>query len=341
MAVLVRYAALALAGLVVLSAGPVVPKPKELPLTPVPIEVRAAPIMAFERGTSERLRFGALEFRGGLVLSSDYPGFGGISGMSLDATGTHLLAVTDAGLWLRARIMTDGDRPVALADATMSAILGPNGRPLAASGRGDVEGLTFDGGTAYISIERIHSIYRFDIGKDGLTARGQEKVLPHEVQKLRSNRGLEAIVAVPTGNPLAGALIAIAESGETDADHMPGFLIGGPSPGIFRLKQSDNFSVTDAALLPGGMLLVLERRFSPLRGPAMRIRRVPLATIKPGLLVDGEVLVEANFAYEIDNMEAIAVHRNAAGETLITLISDDNFNPLQRTILLRFALVER
>jgi hypothetical protein len=39
-------------------------------------------------------------------------------------------------------------------------------------------------------------------------------------------------------------------------------------------------------------------------------------------------------------MEALAVHRNAAGETILTLISDDNFNPLQRTILLRFALVQ-
>jgi hypothetical protein len=40
-------------------------------------------------------------------------------------------------------------------------------------------------------------------------------------------------------------------------------------------------------------------------------------------------------------MEAIAVHRNAGGETIITLLSDDNFNRLQRTILLRFALIER
>jgi hypothetical protein len=39
-------------------------------------------------------------------------------------------------------------------------------------------------------------------------------------------------------------------------------------------------------------------------------------------------------------MEALGVHRNAAGETILTIISDDNFNPLQRTILLRFALVE-
>jgi hypothetical protein len=38
-------------------------------------------------------------------------------------------------------------------------------------------------------------------------------------------------------------------------------------------------------------------------------------------------------------MEGIALHRNASGETILTLISDDNFLPFQRTLLLQFALV--
>ena len=44
---------------------------------------------------------------------------------------------------------------------------------------------------------------------------------------------------------------------------------------------------------------------------------------------------------EIDNMEGLAVHRNAQGRTILTLISDDNFNRrFQRTLLMQFALVE-
>jgi hypothetical protein len=35
----------------------------------------------------------------------------------------------------------------------------------------------------------------------------------------------------------------------------------------------------------------------------------------------------------------MAVHR-AAGATIVTLISDDNFGALQRTLLLEFELVE-
>jgi hypothetical protein len=72
----------------------------------------------------------------------------------------------------------------------------------------------------------------------------------------------------------------------------------------------------------------------------MRIRRVVLAQVKPGALLDGTVLIEAGNSHQIDNMEALAVHRNAAGETILTILSDDNLSKLQRTLLLRFALVE-
>ncbi len=43
--------------------------------------------------------------------------------------------------------------------------------------------------------------------------------------------------------------------------------------------------------------------------------------------------------YDIDNMEGLAVHRTDAGDIILTLISDDNFSPLQRTLLLQFRLV--
>jgi hypothetical protein len=99
---------------------------------------------------------------------------------------------------------------------------------------------------------------------------------------------------------------------------------------MFSIKRIDEFDISDAALLPEG----------DLTGIAMRIRRIALAGIRPGALVDGPVLIEANMGHQIDNMEGLAVHRGAAGETVLTLISDDNFSPLQRTVLLQFTLVE-
>jgi hypothetical protein len=56
-------------------------------------------------------------------------------------------------------------------------------------------------------------------------------------------------------------------------------------------------------------------------------------------VLDGDVLVEADMSFDIDNMEGLAVHVGPRGDLIVTLISDDNFNPyLQRNILLQFAL---
>ena len=64
-----------------------------------------------------------------------------------------------------------------------------------------------------------------------------------------------------------------------------------------------------------------------------------MSELKADAVVDGRPVIEADLAYQIDNMEGIAVHRNAAGETIITVISDDNFLLIQRTLLLQFAVV--
>ena len=96
------------------------------------IEVRAAPVAFFDNRDPARTRFGALEFRGGLALTSSYEPFGGISAIHVDPDGSHFLALTDNGSWLRGRTVYDGDRPVGIADAEMAPILGPDGRPRAA-----------------------------------------------------------------------------------------------------------------------------------------------------------------------------------------------------------------
>jgi hypothetical protein len=41
-----------------------------------------------------------------------------------------------------------------------------------------------------------------------------------------------------------------------------------------------------------------------------------------------------------DNFEGIAVRRSKPDETLIYIVSDDNFHALQRTLLLMFSLAE-
>jgi hypothetical protein len=86
--------------------------------------------------------------------------------------------------------------------------------------------------------------------------------------------------------------------------------------------------------------LLLERKFSWTSGLSIRIRRIALGDIMPNALVDGAILFEADLGYEIDNMEGLSVHRSAGGEIVLTLISDDNFSMIQRTLLLQFTLAE-
>ncbi len=68
------------------------------------IEISARPITHFNRADPKATRFGVLEFRGGLVLSSPEQEFGGWSGLVMESDGSSLFAVSDAGSWLTADV---------------------------------------------------------------------------------------------------------------------------------------------------------------------------------------------------------------------------------------------
>lgn len=306
------------------------------------IPVHARPIPHFSQREPSRQRFGALDYLGGVSLTSPFRGFGGLSGLVLDARGERFTALSDKGRWFAGRIVYQAGRIVGLADVETAPIRGPDGRPITAHGWFDTESLTVNDGVAYVGLERVNQILRFaDFGRDGIEARGEAiGGAPAALRRLPFNKGLEALAFVPEGRPLGGTLIAISERGLDASGHISAFLIGGPMPGSFAIRRTDNYDVSDAALLPGGDLLLLERKFSLLTGVGIRIRRIALSALAPDQVVDGPSLFEADLANEIDNFEGLAIHRNAAGETILTMISDDNFSPIQRTLLLQFRLTE-
>jgi hypothetical protein len=309
---------------------------------PVKIAVDATPIVSFDNRDPAQLRFGDLLFRGGLALTSKAESFGGISALNIEGDGTRFLAITDNGSWLRGRFVYEKGKLIGVTDAEMAPILGADGKPLAAQGRYDVESLTELDGQHYIGIERVEQIVRLDYRRDGLLARGTAIPVPPDFKTFANNKSLECLAAAPKNSPLAGNLIVITEESLDSAGNHRSFLMkpDGSQAERFSVKRSDDYDVTDCTILPPGDLLILERRYSPARGVAMRIRRIPLTAIKPGALVDGRVLIDADMAFQVDNMEGIAVHRNADGETVITLVSDDNFSVIQRNLLLQFTLVE-
>ncbi len=197
-----------------------------------------------------------------------------------------------------------------------------------------------DGSFVYIGLERANQVLRFDFSKGFTRSTGEVVPTQAAVRKLPNNKGLEALVWVPKNLPLAGTLIAISERGLDANGNLIAFLVGGKTPGQFSVRRTDNFDVSDAVLLPSGDLLLLERKFSWLGGIGIRIRRVALASVAPGALVDGPAIFNADLGDEIDNMEGIDAHVTPEGDTVLTLVSDDNFSLIQRNLLLQFTLVE-
>jgi hypothetical protein len=316
-------------------------KPDEYSVTaPVSIEVNARPLAGFDTRDRSRVRFGALEFRSGLVLTSRYRGFGGLSGLRLDARGERFIAISDKGSWFTGRIVYRGKEMTGLDDVEASPMLWSDGKPITARGWFDSESIALDGSLVYVGLERVNRILRYDFSKGFTRALGEEVPLPPAARKLPYNKGLEALVAVPKGQPLEGTLIAISERGLDAHGNILGFLIGGKAPGQFSVRRSEEFDVSDATLLPSGDLLLLERKFSWLGGIGIRIRRIALKSFAPGAVVDGPAIFSADLGHEIDNFEGIDAHVTAEGETVITVVSDDNFSMIQRNLLLQFTLVE-
>lgn len=333
-----RRAALVLLALAVLGTTPGTGAAEvTIPSTEVMVRVKPVPRFGAADGS------GPLTFLGGLELQSGNRHLGGLSGLVVGEDGARIHAITDNAIWVEATLVSDeGGRPLTVRDARIAPMLGPDGTPLLDLGRGDTEALTLrlngDGRTGELlaTTERVHEIYAFPWPFDP-TARGRLVALPDFVTGLRHNKGMETIAAVDEG-PLAGSLVVIGERGPDDEADMPGFLIGGPSPGRFSVIRDASYDATDLAMLPGGDLLLLERRFTLRHGIGMRLRLLPAAEIVPGGRAGGTVLLEAGFADQIDNMEGLAVHRGPGGETIVTLLSDDNRSILQRTLLLRFRL---
>ncbi|MFN3744806.1 MAG: esterase-like activity of phytase family protein [Hyphomicrobiaceae bacterium] len=307
------------------------------------VEVSARRLESFQRGPTDTKQFGRLEFRGGLVLTSADARFGGFSGLIIAPDGRRILAVTDEGHWLSAEIAYSGRAPIGIEKARMGPIVGLNGRPLTRKRDSDAEEIallsgTLKSGEALVAFERNHRIARHPI-VDGALGRPTGLVaLPPEARRMKSNSGLEALTIL-RGGPFRGAILAFAEDFRDANDHHTGWLLGKGAPQRLALKDIGGFALTGAAAMEDGSVLILERRYRLSEGVKMRLRQLPADELKPGRVIEGETLIFADMSYEIDNMEAVAVHRGPAGETVVTLMSDDNFNRfLQRNLLLQFTL---
>ncbi|SEA44812.1 esterase-like activity of phytase family protein [Rubrimonas cliftonensis] len=315
------------AGLAPQAAPPPAPRPRRAgaPATAwAAIEVEARPLAWAARGAV------GLRVTGAFVLTSDDPRFGGLSGVVVEPDGSGVVFVSDRGLLVKARLNRRDGALAGLVAAEAAQPPGPDGAPRP-WGADDAEALTrLPDGALAVAFEGPSRIWRLP-GDGAAAGRSVEIDAPPAFAALQRNSGLEALAAGPDG-----ALYAIPE--RSGALERP-FPVHRRAPSgawsVGALPRAAPFLVTDAAIEPEGRTLyVLERDFALLSGGfSWRVRAAdlsdwPMLAPRTVLTVNGGV----------DNMEGLSVWRDAGGATRLLIVADDNFQPLQRTLLLELAL---
>jgi hypothetical protein len=280
---------------------------------------------------------GGLEYRGGLHLVSSHRSFGGISSIRVLADGQRLVAITDEGFWLAARLVLRKDVLEGIEDVEMGPLLGPDGRVLRGKEACDAESLALlADGSFVVGFERHHRLLRYPSGTGRPDGVPVPVPSPPGLEKAPLNGGIESLVMLR-----GGALFALTQDW-VDKDEIVGWTDGPDHWQRLGLRFDRALRPADAAALPDGDVLVLERAYTAARGIVdARIRRIPRVSIRPGASLAGRVVAELASPLVLDNYEGIAVARALNGETHVYVVSDDNFDRVrQRTLLLMFALRE-
>ncbi len=272
-------------------------------------------------------KLGPLAFEAGFALSSSDRRFGGLSGLWLAPDGSRLIAVSDHGtLWI-----------ATLEHAADGRLLGFAGWQALEPGRAagdptgrDAEALAEDGrGGLVIAYEGEHRLRRFAL--EDLGAAPTPLPTPKALGE-PSNLGIEALVNLPDGTLLALAEGVLDGAGDLDAWRIA-------KDGIDQLSfvSSGGFVPTGADRL-GDTIYVVERRLTLLGGIASRIVTIRAQDERHGARLTGRALAELRAPLVAENFEGIAAARCPDGRPFLYLVSDDNFNALQRTLLLQFSL---
>ena len=283
-----------------------------------------------------RRRVGRLTFLGGLQLASPDPAFGGFSALSV-GTGGAVTLVSDGGNVVRFRVLPDWR----VRDVRFGRLSAGPGSGWEKRDRDAESMATAPDGTFWIGFEGENAIFRYrpDGGFDG-------RVFPGAMRRWLANGGPESLARLPDGR-----FVAIGESqrarrtmtrqkGKRRARKALLFArdpLIDRRPARFAYLPPAGFSPSDAAALPDGSLLVVNRRFRlPYRFVTV-LTRVPAGALRAGKAAAGAPIATLDRPLLHDNFEGIAVTREGR-DTIVWLVSDNNESMFQRTLLLKFRL---
>lgn len=260
-------------------------------------------------------------YAGGLsVIADPTSPVHSLSDLKLTGDGRAVM-VSDVGDLVLADLRLDGQgRLIGLDHVRTRRLTLQNGQPITDKHDGDAEGLALTpDGDLLISFERNHRLWNY----------GRLPSLRPDPHPLRipdfdfaENDGMEAVSITAYGWRIAGEA-----GGLWDCTPMRCVVVTPPPQTPVPISD---WRITGMDRDPSGDgWFVVERRYRApfdLRG---RIRRLA----PDGVL--GPVLVELKLPGTTDNFEGVAAERRGAA-TRLYILSDDNFNPVQRTLLLAF-----
>jgi hypothetical protein len=281
-------------------------------------------------------KIGELVYKGGLILNSPNKDFGGLSGLRINRDNMAL-AISDAGSWVSFALIEKNEQLIDVTGIGLAPLLDQNGQSGTKSNR-DAEAVEVGAATA-VSFEGDHRIWYYadiDPAKPDTfqTRAAQEWRLP-AMMMWPGNGGVEAYCELgPDKKRLLISEDAPGASGSKDS-----FLVTDAAELRFGFLPEPGFKPTDCTGLPGAaQALILQRRFSPFTGVAASLVVADFSDVKSGAIIKGREIARLTPPISVDNMEAIS-YVERAGRKYIYLASDDNFNGLQRTLLMKFEWV--
>ncbi len=293
--------------------------------------ITATPV-SLNEDNLQQMTVGKLKFVKGWALTSDHEQFGGFSALRIfqaeDSDTFEFFSISDIGLWLRADFDMDAKAPFSNATLRWQD---PKFEGRDTKEKQDSESIVKVDDGWLVGFEQDHRILH--VSAPAIDTKRSPITDQIDFAGVGKNGGVEAMTLMPNGE-----VLAFMEHGRDRAGRYKAFLATETSSKKLYFKPEQNFHATDATTLKNGDVLVMTRFFSFLDGVAGKLVRIKAADIKEGATLVGEELATFRPPLTVDNMEGLDVVETSDGRTFVFMLSDDNFNAVQRTILMAFEL---
>ena len=293
-----------------------------------PVELKSTKINLFPTDF-ENISLNKLKFVSGIEIKSNHPDFGGLSGIIINEDKS-LIVVGDRGIWLTGKIKIDENgKLVEIINGRLGHLKDNENNPLYKLGKSytDAESIEPYNNKFVVSFERKHRILIFnDIFSHSEIFYDRIKYLD-----LPDNGGIEAMAPLKNNS-----IFLLSENLIHPDDKIAGYLLSDNKLKKVYVKKNGSFKPTDMSSLPEGNILLLERSFSPVRGASAKISVIKYEDLKPNSVILPLTLDTLKPPMVVDNFEGISFLKLNDGGYYIFILSDDNFNFLQKTLLYQF-----